>query len=90
MYDFRKQRLDLIPSEALRAMGEVLAFGVDKYGDCRERGFDCSYAVLLHHLLAWHDKEPADPESGLSHLAHALTIAGILVTRERRGKASAT
>jgi hypothetical protein len=86
-HDAGKLRLDLIPPEALRAMGDVLTHGADKYGDHNwERGIsaDRLYAALLRHLLAWREGETTDSESGLPHLAHALTNAGMLVTLASR------
>lgn len=86
-HDVGKLRLDLIPPEAMRAMGDVLTYGADKYGDRNwEKGIsaDRVYAALLRHLLAWREGEATDPESGLPHLAHALTNAGMLVALERR------
>jgi len=32
-HDAGKLRLDLIPPEAIRALGEVLTYGTNKYGD---------------------------------------------------------
>ncbi|MDR2054559.1 MAG: DUF5664 domain-containing protein [Desulfovibrio sp.] len=86
-HDASKLRLDLIPPEILRALGEVLTYGADKYTDRNwERGItlDRVYAALMRHLLAWREGEAVDAESGLPHLAHALTNAGMLLTLERR------
>ncbi|MDR2745269.1 MAG: DUF5664 domain-containing protein, partial [Desulfovibrio sp.] len=89
-HDAGKLRLDLVPPEILRALGEVLTYGADKYTDHNwERGIapDRVYAALMRHLLAWREGEAIDAESGLPHLAHALTNAGMLLTLERREKA---
>jgi hypothetical protein len=86
-HDAGKLRLDLIPPEILRALGEVLTHGADKYTDRNwERGIalDRVYAALLRHLLAWREGEAIDAESGLPHLAHALTNAGMLLTLDKR------
>jgi len=86
-YDAGKLRLDLIPSEAIRALGEVFTYGANKYDDRNwEKGIsgDRLYAALQRHLLAWHEGETKDKESGLSSLAHALCNLAMLVTFERR------
>lgn len=86
-HDSGKLRLDLIPAEAIRALGEVFTFGAAKYGDRNwEEGIDSDrvYAALERHLLAWREGENTDPESGLPHLAHALTNAAMLHTLESR------
>jgi len=86
-HDAGKLRLDLIPPEAIRALGEALTYGADKYGDRNwEQGIseDRLYAALQRHLLAWREGEAKDKESGLSSLAHALCNLAMLVTFERR------
>ena len=86
-HDNGKLRLDLIPTEAVRGLGEVLTFGAGKYGDRNwEKGLDSDrvYAALERHLLAWREGEIIDPESGLPHLAHVLTNAAMLHTLEQR------
>ncbi|ENN91905.1 dATP/dGTP diphosphohydrolase domain-containing protein [Bartonella schoenbuchensis] len=72
--DAHKSRVDLIPPSALFAIGHVLAVGARKYGANNWRnGMDWSrlHGAALRHLLAWFNGEDKDPESGLSHLAHA-------------------
>lgn len=74
-YDQDKIRLDLIPVSIFTALGAVLSFGAKKYADRNwEQGFKWSrvYGAMLRHLVAWYGGEDRDPESGLSHLDHAL------------------
>lgn len=69
-----KIRYDLMPIVALRDTAQIWTFGAEKYGDRNwEQGFDWSgpYASMQRHLQAWFAGEDFDPESGLSHLAHA-------------------
>jgi hypothetical protein len=69
-----KPRADLLPPKALLAMAEVLGYGASMYGSNNWRlglAWEDTYASLQRHLLAWHDLEDVDPESGLTHLAHA-------------------
>lgn len=73
-YDNGKVPLELLPVEALTEIAKVLAFGAEKYGRHNWRkGMAWSRLVgaILRHLFAWVQGENKDPESGLSHLAHA-------------------
>lgn len=77
-HDQTKPRADLLPPRALLAMAAVLAHGAEKYGDDNWRrggvGARPRYiAAALRHVLAFQSGEELDPESGLGHLAHALT-----------------
>lgn len=87
--DQGKPRLGLIPPVALIRMGECLAYGAEKYGEGeveanwrkvangRARYLDAT----LRHLVAYMDGEEIDPESGITHIGHALCnlafIAGL-------------
>lgn len=87
-FDRGKPRLDLVPVSAIRALGEVLTMGADKYGDRNwEKGLEWSrvYAAALRHLTAWFDRAGPDAESGLSHLKHALCNVAFLIEYEQRG-----
>ena len=69
-----KIRWDLMPIAPMRDTAMIWTFGADKYGDRNwEQGFDWSgpYASMMRHLQAWFAGEDFDPESGMSHLAHA-------------------
>lgn len=73
-YDAGKVRLDLLPVQPLVDIGQVLTYGAQKYDERNwEKGFAWSrpYAATLRHLFAWWSGEDNDPETGLSHLAHA-------------------
>ena len=69
-----KARLDLVPTAAIEQIAQVLTFGAGKYGDnnwCRGARWGRYYSALLRHVFAWWRGENLDPETGLSHLAHA-------------------
>ena len=88
-YDNGKLRLDLIPPEMHRALGEVLTFGANKYGDRNwEKGItlDRLYAANQRHLLAFLEGERIDPESGFPHLYHAFCNIGMMLTLDQRGQ----
>lgn len=73
-FDQDKPQVNLIPTVALIEMGKVLAFGAKKYDRGNwAKGLATSryYDAATRHLLAWNEGEDKDPESGLSHLAHA-------------------
>lgn len=79
----KPQRYDLLPREALDRIAEVYGFGAEKYAAHNwRRGYEWgkSYAALQRHLTAWWDGEDTDPESGLSHLAHAGFHVNTLLT----------
>lgn len=79
--DAEKIRLDLVPESAILALGRVLTFGAKKYDPYNwKKGITYSrvYSALLRHLTAWHSGEDTDPESGLSHLDHALCNVAFL------------
>jgi hypothetical protein len=72
--DGGKPRTDLLPPVPLLRIAEVLGYGARKYAPHNWRkGADWGriYAALVRHLFAWLDGEDLDPETGMSHLAHA-------------------
>lgn len=86
--DDGKPRMDLIPPEALMALGEVLGFGARKYADRNwEQGMDWGRFVgaAMRHFVAWQAGEDEDPESGMPHLWHVLTNIAFLTAFEVRG-----
>jgi len=89
--DQGKQRMELVPPETIEALAQVLTDGANKYGDRNwETGMKWSrlYAALFRHMLAWWQGENEDPDSGRSHLWHALFCVSSLVAYEQRGVGS--
>jgi hypothetical protein len=85
--DAGKLRYDLLPPEALDAMAAVLSFGANRYGDRNwEAGMRWGrpFAALMRHMWAWWRGERADPDTGYSHLWHALCCIVFLVAYEAR------
>jgi hypothetical protein len=84
--DSNKNRLDLLPFEAIEEIGKVLTFGSTKYADdnwkkvpnLRRRYL----AAGLRHVFAWASGQRNDSETGLHHLAHATCCFLFVLTRE--------
>jgi len=73
-FDNNKPRLDLLPSTALVEIAKVLGFGASKYAEHNwRRGLAYSRLIgaAMRHIAAYNDGESIDPESGISHIAHA-------------------
>ncbi len=73
-HDQEKIPLELLSPIALDMIAEVMAFGAKKYAAHNwRRGMSWSrlLGASLRHILAYLGGEDKDPESGLSHLAHA-------------------
>lgn len=88
-FDSGKPRYDLLPAEALEEVVKVLTMGAEKYGDRNwENGLDYGrcFAAAQRHMWAWWNRQDLDPESGLTHLAHACVNLMFLMAFEKRGK----
>jgi hypothetical protein len=75
-HDSEKPKHDLLPYESLDEIAKVLTFGEKKYeagnwanGMQMRRLISAAY----RHLGLFNSGEDIDPDSGLSHLAHAAT-----------------
>ena len=90
-YDNGKAPLALVPVDAINRVADVLGFGANKYGpnNWRDDGdsteWSRTYSSIQRHLNAFWSGEDLDPESGLSHLAHASTQLMILMTHMSDG-----
>ena len=76
-YDDDKPRMALLSTYALIETAKVLNYGAQKYGDDNWRGGISARRLIsaaLRHILAFNDGEDNDPETGLSHLAHAMCM----------------
>lgn len=86
-HDSGKPPLGLLPPKALREVAEVMAFGAKKYGKHNYlAGMDWSrlYDAMLRHVNSFIDGEDNDPETGLSHIAHASCCALFLLEYIKR------
>lgn len=88
-FDQDKLPLHLLSTEAMNQTAAVLKFGAIKYAEHNWRkGFTWSrpLSAAMRHLTAFNDGEDKDPESGLSHLAHAACCIMFLLEFEKTHK----
>lgn len=81
-HDLGKPPISMISRTALEAEAYALAFGAQKYDAYNWRkGFKWSRLIdsAMRHLIAFNDGEDLDPESGLTHLAHARCCLAFLL-----------
>jgi hypothetical protein len=88
-YDHGKARMELLPAAALTQVALVMEFGGRKYGDenWRSPGFKWKRLIgaTLRHVYAFIGGEDKDPETGLSHLAHAACCVLFLLEHQTVG-----
>ena len=88
-FDTSKLRYDLIPTSTTKALAQVLTYGAKKYKPNNWQNvddIDRYVAALFRHIEAWRDGEKLDKESGLHHLAHALTNVAFLLHLDKPAK----
>ncbi|MBS4019586.1 MAG: hypothetical protein KGZ68_15285 [Dechloromonas sp.] len=86
-FDQDKPRMDLLDAHAIEQLALVLSFGAQKYAAHNWRkGLSKSrlIAAALRHIFAYLRGENTDPESGLSHVAHAMCCCMFLLGLEHR------
>lgn len=87
-HDGGKSAMSLIPQDVLLDVGEVLEFGARKYQQWNwTKGFPYTRlaSAVMRHLAQWLSGQNKDPESGKSHLVHALCGLLMLAAHEKRG-----
>ncbi len=84
-----KPPLHLIPPAAEILESVVMGLGAKKYGPFNWRTANVRATVYIsaarRHLAQWLDGQDDDPESGVSHLAHARACLGILLDAQATG-----
>ena len=73
-FDQLKPKMDLLPYDSLAEISKVLAFGEQKYGAGNwANGIEYRRLIsaALRHIGQFNQGEDIDPESGISHIAHA-------------------
>ena len=78
----RKAALSVVPLNVIAEIGVGMMEGAAKYGRHNYRGVGVRASVYLdatlRHLIAWWEGEDIDPDSGMSHIAKALTSLIVL------------
>lgn len=86
-HDASKIRLELLDAYAIDQLGAVLTFGAHKYAAHNWRGGIHKMRLLgalLRHTMAYLNGEDKDPESGFSHIAHAMCCCMFILGLEHR------
>ena len=75
-FDGEKLMWDLLPVKPIEEVVDILTFGAKKYNPESWRKVEDPinryYAALMRHIIAYRNGEKIDPESGRTHLAHAI------------------
>lgn len=85
-FDTGKPPIGLIARSALEQEALVMAFGATKYERHNWRGgihWSRLIDATLRHVLAFNEGEDIDPETGLSHLAHARCCLAFLIEYQK-------
>lgn len=88
-HDTEKPDMSLLSSIAITKIAEVMTFGKRKYSAENWRGgigYKRLLAAALRHIFAYLGGESSDPESGMSHLAHAACCIMMLLEFETTRK----
>lgn len=97
-YDSGKPMYNLIPADALEEVVKVLTYGSLKYNEpAHEENWrkvdhpeQRYFAAMQRHVWATRKGEMNDPESGISHYAHAITSLLFLLQKQIEQNASST
>lgn len=86
----KASRPELIAPEMITALGEILAFGAQKYDDnnwLKGMKWSRCFGAAMRHLWSWWSpvEDSNDPETGKSHLWHAAACIMFLIAYEARG-----
>lgn len=85
--DHGKLPWHLLPPDAVEQVLQVLKFGADRYGERnweRGMGWHRPFSAAMRHLWAWWRGEERDPDSDISHLAHAAVNVLFLLAYQGR------
>lgn len=88
-YDQDKTEYHYFSPIALEKINQILTFGAKKYAAHNWRGgfvWSRPFNACMRHLWAWWRGEDKDPETGLSHLAHAACCIMFLLEFEETKK----
>lgn len=85
-FDGEKVDFSLLSPTALEEISKVLTFGKKKYARDSWRGgilWSRYFGAILRHIFAYMGGQDKDPETGLSHLAHAACCIMFLLEFEK-------
>lgn len=85
-YDDKKPPMDLLSPKAMTEIAKVMGFGAVKYNKNNwKAGIEWSRIIgaALRHIEAFNDGQDKDPETGLSHIAHASCCLMFLLEYEQ-------
>ncbi len=88
-HDGGKARLDLVPPEIIEAVGKVMTFGVEKYGEASYKQVDPKRyrAAFMRHVCKWlKNPHGLDADSGLPHLWHIACNVAFLLELDKGGE----
>lgn len=91
-HDGGKARLDLVPPEIIEAVGKVMTFGAQKYGEASYKRVDPKRyrAALMRHICKWlKNPHGVDSDSGLPHLWHVACNVAFLLELDKGGEGDA-
>lgn len=90
-YDGEKSDWSLLPWKQIETVVKVLDMGKKKYSrdnwQSVKDGKNRYSAACMRHLVAYWSGEKTDPESGISHLGHAICCLLFMMWFEDNGKA---
>lgn len=97
-YDSGKPMYNLLPADALEEVVKVLTYGSVKYNEpAHEENWrkvqypeQRYFAAMQRHVWATRKGEMNDPESGISHYAHAITSLLFLLQSQLEADATRT
>lgn len=85
----KKAPMWLLPPFALEETAWVHGLGSAKYGAwnwIKTKVCASTYiSAIMRHLMAWHQRQDNDAESGKSHLAHIAACVNILMDAQHKG-----
>lgn len=84
-HDSGKPDLSIVPLALEEACARAFTFGAGKYGRNNYKNglqYTRLLAAAFRHLKAWNEISTGDPESGLSHLDHAIASLAMLAVSE--------
>lgn len=88
-YDAEKPSMDLLDTTALVEMARVLDYGKHKYNAHNWRAgiqWSRTVAAIMRHVTAFNNGEDVDPETGISHIAHAAVNCMFLLNFQQTHK----